>query len=555
MLSLFKNPKTREILALSLLALAAIMFYGATYNHSSYSFILRADEGTSFATAMRVLQGEVPQRDFPSYYGPVMPYVYAAALKVFGESLAVLRASWAVLYGISVLLFYRIGRKLLPPLAAFAVAAMVIGQQHPPLYTYNHIGLVLAIEGVLLLLLTALSGGIPRYFRAALTALLLLALFIKFNEALVVFVAVLLTLWIINRLYPWHEERQPALARIPLRQIVVPGVIALALFAVVTTALNTGLSGPQFLRNFPMLPQYQASIGGYKYVKLVLSTPFHVSLAQMTERRWYVFWQENYVFAILAGFLTGILAIIWAARVLLFRKVRLRMPLEAWKSAVVIAVAAGTYHEFYLTGNHWSTPMYIGFALLALVLIIWFWLSEWPVTRYCLVGALLLACVALDVQYVTYARRHFSEFYLDIAHARIYSSRDSDAPVVEDVVRFLQTAPDQGQPLAAFPHDATLIYFAGRRNALRDDDYQWMLFPSRESDEEVVHELQTKNVPQILVSNFVGIRHGTPVIFGRDYLPLTFQYIQEHYHVVASFGPPRGYQVDYLELDPQEPAR
>ena len=84
MLRRLKDRASKDLIATVLLVIGSALFYAATYNRSSYSYILRADEGVSFATAVRVTQGFIPQHDFPSYYGPVMPYVYGAAFKAFG---------------------------------------------------------------------------------------------------------------------------------------------------------------------------------------------------------------------------------------------------------------------------------------------------------------------------------------------------------------------------------------------------------------------------------------------------------------------------------------
>ncbi len=550
MLKAFSSSKAQEIVAGLLLVVAGALFYAATYNRSSYEYILRADEGVSFATAMRTVQGFVPQRDFPSYYGPVMPYVYAAAFKLFGGSLAVMRAFWAFLNVLSVLLLFRIARHLLPTWMAFLAAVLVIGQQHPPLYTYNHIGLVLAIEGILLLMLRAMSKGAPKYFKWALTALLLLALLIKFNEALVVLVVIVVFLWI-SKLWIRRSGSTGQLPpAIPLRDVVIPGALAIVIFAAITFALNAGLTQAEFMRNFPLLPQYQASIGGYKYVSLVLSIPFRTPWAKMTAHRWYILWYENYVFAMLASFVLGIFFLIAAAQFFFPRTYRRTIDLVRWKSVLVLAVAAATYHEFFLTGNHWSTPMYIGLCLVAIVSFIWHALAGFPRLRYVPLLALLCVCLVSDAFYIDVVHRKYSAFYLDSPRARIYSSDDSDAPLVSEVVEFLEHNSNQQASIAAFPHDALLIYLAGRRNALRDDDYQWMLFPTEQSDDEIVREIETKKVSEVLISNFVGIRHGQPVFFGRDYLPHTFNYLQEHYRLVKTFGDnPRAYQVQYLRLD------
>jgi hypothetical protein len=545
---LLRGVDVQQMVAMLLLLIGGTLFYAWTYDRSTYAYILRADEGVSFAGAIRAMQGSIPQKDFP-YYGPVMPYVYGGALKVFGTSIAVMRAFWAFLYVISVLLFFQIGRKVLPNWVAFAVAAMVIGQLHTPLYTYNHIGLVLAIQGMLLLVLSAMPDGPPRYFGVTFAGLLLLAMLIKFNEAIVAFMAVVIFLWICHLYRHDLSARYPATIRVPLREVLVPGMLSLLLFVAVTIILNARLTKSEFLRNFPMLPQYQASVGGYKYVALLLSIPFKTPFRQVTARDWSVLWYDNYVFAILASFLLAILFVVTAVHFFCSREYRRGLDLCAWKSGLVLTLAVGAYHEFYTTGNHWSTPMYIGFSLLAISCVAWTGLASLPRTRYGLLVALLVVCATSDAYYVSMVRGDYSQFHLDVPRARIYSSMDSDAPVVRQVVEFLDETPDAGQSLAAFPHDALLIFLAGRHNALRDDDYQWMLFPTETSDDEIVQEIADKKVTHILLSNFVGIRHGEPVVFGRDYLTHTFQYLQDHYQVVKTFGSDlRGYQVEYLEL-------
>jgi hypothetical protein len=194
---------------------------------------------------------------------------------------------------------------------------------------------------------------------------------------------------------------------------------------------------------------------------------------------------------------------------------------------------------------------------MALTLVFWQHLSRFPGTRLTVISILLLVCVVSDVNYIRIVRSTFSEFHLDTARAGVYSSADSDAPVVAAVVKYLKEAPVQ-EPMAAFPHDSLPVYLAGRQNAMRDDDYQWMLFPTQESDREIVHELEAKKVKQVLISSFAGIRHGKVAIFGRDFLPETFAYLQSHYHVVKTFGPsPMRYFVEYRELNsappPQQP--
>lgn len=526
------------------LLVAAAGFYGFTYNRSSYAYILRADEGYSFAVSVRAAEGLVPQKDFSYAYGPFMPYVYAGVFKLAGPSLAALRLTWAVLYIITVLLFYRIGLDIVPAWTALAAALMVIGQAHTPLYSYNHVGFVIVAE--LLVLCAFQFSGRPSFrYGIYLGALFLIGLLIKFNEAIAVYSAVMAaTIFVAGRRRKAETGELSTGLGPHVRNCVIGALSALVIFALITAWLNSGLTRAQFLRNFPILPQYQASVGGYQYVIKMLLLPWKGHWTDPGQ--WYGLWYENYYFAIIVSLATGAgIALYFAIKVL--RDRTLDGDQNIGKAVILLTVAFAIQHEFYLTGNHWSTPMYVGFSLLALSYLLRSFL-RWPQLYVGATVALLLVCLASDCVYAIVARQTFSEFSFDSARARIFSSETSDAVVSKQVVDYLAKNTGPSAELAAFPHDAALIHLAGRRNAMRDDDYQWMLFPTPESDHEIVQEIERRKVPSVLVSNFAGVKRGKLVIFGRDYLPETFQYLQDHYHQVVVFQSDHiRYRVGYFE--------
>jgi hypothetical protein len=77
------------------------------------------DEGILVAFPTRVLQGDLPYRDFETFYGPAQPYVTAAVFHVFGSRLG---AERAVGFAVRLLLVVALYRLLLPwgRVAAFA---------------------------------------------------------------------------------------------------------------------------------------------------------------------------------------------------------------------------------------------------------------------------------------------------------------------------------------------------------------------------------------------------------------------------------------------------
>src|SRR4051794_24097620 len=79
------------------------------------------DEGYFLDLAARVMRGELPYRDFDTYYTPGIFYLYAATFSVFGISISAARM---VMIGVRVacaLLLYRLARHITVP--SFAVLA------------------------------------------------------------------------------------------------------------------------------------------------------------------------------------------------------------------------------------------------------------------------------------------------------------------------------------------------------------------------------------------------------------------------------------------------
>src|SRR5262249_30733486 len=73
--------------------------------------------------AVRVMNGEVPHRDFVSLQPPLSYYTSAAVFKIFGTSLFSLRVFGLLLFFILPFLIYTIGRSFMRPILCLAAAA------------------------------------------------------------------------------------------------------------------------------------------------------------------------------------------------------------------------------------------------------------------------------------------------------------------------------------------------------------------------------------------------------------------------------------------------
>ncbi len=526
-----------------LLVTVSVAFYAVTIDRSSYLYILRADEGYGFSAAVRTASGQIPQKDFSYAYGPIMPFVYAVSFKLLGVSLYAMRATWALLYTVSVVLFYGIARQILPALPSATAAICLVGQLHPPLYSYNHVGLVIAVQAALLLAMRLLVEPGRLRLWAALSAMFTLAFLIKFNEGLAViaFLSAGFGLWLTRKGIGLPNRKV-----FMLRWLAVCTVPVL-LFAAVTFGLNYQLTAAEFWRNFPVLPEYHASVGGYQFVLRLLTSPVHLKMDGASAWKWWSLWYENYVLAVLASLAAGIAALLCLGAFFAFR-LRDSMSGDTWNAVLLGCCVLALYHEFYLTGNHWATPMYLGFAVVFGVWLVYRLAAPLPAVRYAALALLFGVSAASCVTYYMVGRMYFSQYDLSLQRARIRSSSDSDASTVQQVVDYIQHTTPAGTAMAAFPHDSLLLHLAGLPNGLRDDDYQWMLFPTEDSDAQLTAELKRKQISRLLISNFVGFRGRKLMFFGQDYLPQTYQYILSAYHPVQTFDNGlSGYAVTYYE--------
>lgn len=114
----------RETLAVALLATATFLAYA----WSAHFWVEQVDEGYFLDMADRVVRGELPYRDFTTYYTPGIFYLFAATFKLFGANLLWPRYLMALLRVATLLLTYGLARRVAPwPIALlpFVVLALL----------------------------------------------------------------------------------------------------------------------------------------------------------------------------------------------------------------------------------------------------------------------------------------------------------------------------------------------------------------------------------------------------------------------------------------------
>jgi hypothetical protein len=123
-------PWETLLLGLAVLVVAGVYSWVARYG------IDLIDEGYFMDQATRIMHGELPYRDFDTYYTPAILYLYAAAFSLAGVNVLVARGLMILVRLGCAVLLYRLGRRIMPrPFAALPpllmLGADLAAQSHP----------------------------------------------------------------------------------------------------------------------------------------------------------------------------------------------------------------------------------------------------------------------------------------------------------------------------------------------------------------------------------------------------------------------------------------
>ena len=139
----------------SVAVLAAICVFAIAANWLKL-LTLWGDAGIGLLEAQRVAQGELPYRDFALRYPPLSTLLLGYAFRLFGSTFITAQVFYNVLSAAIILLMWLVARRLLPPLTALAVAAVIALQGSNQYYfftlsVFSHAHLTGLIGNLLLL--------------------------------------------------------------------------------------------------------------------------------------------------------------------------------------------------------------------------------------------------------------------------------------------------------------------------------------------------------------------------------------------------------------------
>jgi len=183
------DARRRALVEASVVVAVAALIAAVYLSFAHYGFDV-LEEGYFLHSAQRLLEGELPYRDFNTPYTPGVFYVYAWVIEHFGSNVVLLRSIQVVARFALMLALYVAGRQVTSPFYAALPPALIIGMDTVPGVWSLHPGwlttpcallAVIAIArytrggGVWWLALTGVAAGVGFAFKQNLAAYGLMA--------------------------------------------------------------------------------------------------------------------------------------------------------------------------------------------------------------------------------------------------------------------------------------------------------------------------------------------------------------------------------------------
>jgi hypothetical protein len=502
------------------------------------------DAGVDLTTAAQAAHGHLPYADVRYFYGPLGIYALTGVFKVFGANLAAAFGLGLVLTGAITGTFYALARQLLRPAAAGLSTAVLLaigfsGTQFNFILPHTNS----ATFGLLLLLLELLALARRRPLLAGIALGLACLTRVEFAAAAVIVGAA----WIVGT---WRSEGRratlPALVRLALPAIVIPGAVYAVLAASVgtSTLLWQNLWPKDFLRiaGFRAYREWTPFDAASVASSLVRALVYGLLLAGLVMSALRVARSRGLgrVRALwplaAAGLAVGVIDAFWRASGV-FPDARAAvqkectqlligmswLPVLAAGAAVVVGLAflrrrpaplisgswgldlalvaaavllcSRAYDEFTMSS---AAPYYAAPAVLLLGVLHQRLADRWPAARVAILGSLGVVAAGI-VLYNTVALYGDKTTVVHTA-AGSYVANDRSAPAEQQAIDYLRRNTAPGEPILALPADGGLYFFANRPPALYDMAALPGLLDTVADERAAIARLQREHVRYAVVS-------------------------------------------------------
>jgi hypothetical protein len=505
-------------LTLFLVLLAGIIITAPYVNFQE--FLSQGDHGRDLYAAQAVYRGELPYKDFWWVYGPLMPYYYGLFFKFFGvkiSSMILGKLALRILGGLLICLGLM---EIASTTAAFLCACWFMLFQQDFFFTYNHIGGVAMIMGVVFCLLAYIQKNSSKALWGALAFIFILCL-IKINFGLAALAVCVITVGVSDAVLgiPSNDTKKlfyaTALVGIPL------------IIFFIYWSLLKGLSVTEIRQCLPYMEGDQPyTMNPLTAVGIFLQTTFSMIIST---------WM-NLSFALIIN--ASALRCFY-----LFAEDKLPAPrktLLLLSLGMLCLFYVANFHEYLKSGvwyrGFWAQPLSM---MLAFLLIDTATQSIPKITRkiiFLFLSLLLIFSWFSMLRPVNAAET--KDHYLSIPHGGIYITNSTDwISTVEETTGFLKKTLKPNELFFALPYDCLYYYLTDKKSPTRQLIFFDHIKIPEEQEKSVIAELEKNHVNYILLSSRAFAKQEAGLGFlGSSYCPLIGKYIQDNFIPVARFG-------------------
>lgn len=501
--------------------LVLVAVYGLVLLLPSIDFqpvITAGDIGRDYYAYERTMRGDAPYRDYWWVYGPLMPYYYAAWLKVFGVRIPVLLAGRMVLHLLSGLFLYGALSTIAPPFAA-TLGALWFWVYYPGFFhTYNHDGgITLALAVVCALFFYARRRSRATFAAGLAAAFLLTLVKLNFGFAAVVLFVLCVAAIDASRGEPVGRED---------RVLLAAGLLGVPALSLAIHALFVhGMPLYEVRQCFPFLggdyPYHATPIKALRVLFLDGVAEMRLSPARMATA------------AVVA------LCLLKALGALLSSKTgpeTRRLRVTALLVPAVFGVAF--LHEYLMSGVLYNTLWADPFWILLMFVVIGAAYDRLHAVLAAVLCASLLALALFGYREKAEAQGAYRtpEHFLDLPKAGVYTANTPEwTETVTETVGYLRDHLGKDEAFLALPYEPLYYYLADRASPTRQLIFFRHINITEGQETRIISDVERANVRFVVASGRMRSAAREMGVLGDTHCPQLGRYLDRNFKPVARF--------------------
>lgn len=464
------------------------------------------DEGLLAYGTVRVMDGEIPHRDFVSLQPPLSFYTSGIVFKIFGTSLLSLRAFGLSIYFLLPLLIYAVGRNFIGPILCFAAAApaCVLGLPYfrfVPFAVWQ--GIAASFAAVLLFIPATLSKRRWLAFPAGL--LTAISLFLRQDQAVYTIIALLVLVIALN------FARDASVPRRNLQRALLLWLAGIAIVCIPLVVIWWRIGAlPEMFRQLIVFP--------FATYRKTSSLPFPILFA----RRSFLDGATALLFYI-PPFVQAI-ASLYVAQSIIRRQFRFR---EAVLTFFIVWSAL-----FYLQVLVRSDQQHLLITLFPFFLLAAFGWSivRGMITHRAKMDIVFSSALAIAVAWVLWILRPVElpdmSQQTDMLNLPRGGIRVAQGEIIANLFKSLQSVVPPNRSVLALPYQPMFYFLVERRNPTRWN-YLWPGDQTARDYEDLIEQAERDPPALVLLSERSAVATSAPTIL---------EYVEAHYDLINMAG-------------------